>query len=212
MKLIHFFWPYLEDSTPEKLEKATIERVDKLNKHIAKIKSTNWSANTSTALEEARRIAEEEDRRCLTSESKASIILTIIVALTSLLIPLLIYIKAYILSDEAGSETLKWITVFFSSMALLYIAMASRWALKVIKVDNYERINSKDLVKIWQNESSIIEDLVSETLISTRKNYHTINKKVTANKMAYAFLLRALVALFCLPIVQLIWQVYCKFY
>ena len=104
MKIIDFFFPYVKNSTPEELEQSENERSDE----IKKIEQKSWGSATSVALEEARRIAEEEDRRRLNSESKASTILMVTMAL----IPLLIYVETNILSNETGPKELNLITGF----------------------------------------------------------------------------------------------------
>ncbi len=104
MKIIDFFCPYRENSTPEELEQRKNRRLGE----IEIIKQKSWGSETSVALEEARRIAEEEDRRRLNSESKASTILMVTMAL----IPLLIYVETNILSNETGPKELNLITGF----------------------------------------------------------------------------------------------------
>ncbi len=200
MKIIDFFFPYVKNSTPEELEQSENERSDE----IKKIEQKSWGSATSVALEEARRIAEEEDRRRLNSESKASTILMVTMAL----IPLLTYMETNILSNETGLKELNLITgfiFFIAPFAVFYVVMTLVWAFESIKVRNYNRLGATDLVNVWDNNSNIIEELISKTLITTIKNQDTINYKVTANKMAYYYLLRGVITFSLAFALQVIW-------
>ena len=78
-------------------------------------------------------------------------------------------------------------------------------AFKAIKVRNYNCLGATDLVNVWDNNSNIIEELISKTLITTIKNQDTINYKVTANKMAYYYLLRGVITFSLAFALQVIW-------
>ena len=193
-KVRDFFWPVLDRPTASELKEISRSERD----DIKSIQKAAWATKSNLAIEEARRLATEEDERRKTVESKASNLLVVATAF----IPLLTYLETAIL--EAKHETAPiWITLPILAVAVSYLCNAGWWAFRAVRVGNYHRVYSIDLVKIWRAGKLIQKRLVAETLVAIRKNQETVNGKVTAFKMAHEFLLRAIVAFSALLIVRI---------
>ncbi len=193
-KVRDFFWPVLEGPTVSDLkESSRSERED-----IKSIQETGWAAESNLALEEAHRLATQEDERRNTAESKASNLLVIATAF----IPLLTYLETAI--SEAKYETApKWVTLPILAVAIAYLCNASWWAFQTVRVANYHRIYPIDLIKIWRAGKRRQAKLASEMLIAIRRNQETVNKKVSYFSMSHKFLLRAIVAFSALLITRI---------
>jgi hypothetical protein len=193
-KIRDIVWPVLESSTSSDNEK--IARSE--NDDIKNIQKTDWASASKQAMEEAHRLATEEDERRKTAESKASNILVVATAF----IPLLTYLETAIL--EAKYETAPiWITLPILAVAVAYLCNAGWWAFQTVRVANYHRVYSVDLIKIWRTRKSIQKKLVADTLIAIRRNQETVNKKVSSFNMSHKFLLRAIVAFSALLLVRI---------
>lgn len=186
-------WPILEDWRPVELSEIRSANRDE----IEDIGLSDWSVESGLALEEARRIANEEEERRKTAESKASNLLMVAAAL----VPILTSLETAVWDAKMGTAP-KWISLPILAVAVLYLCWAALWALRTIATGNYVRVYHFDLVEIWKNEQEIKRKLVAETLLATRMNQDAINKKVSASKMAHAFLFRAILAFCLLLLVQ----------
>lgn len=192
-KVRDFFWPVLERPSAELKDVLHSELAD-----IKNIQKTNWKVESKLALEEAHRIASEEDERRKTAESKASNLLIVATAL----IPLLTYLETAIWDGNFETAP-RWITLPLLAVAVAYFVNAGWWAFRTVRVGNYHCVYPRDLVKIWRAGKPIQRSLVTETLTAIRQNQETVNGKVTAFKMAHEFLLRAIVAFSALLIVRI---------
>ncbi len=193
-KVRDFFWPVFEKPTASELEENSCSE----NDDIESIQETDWAAESNLALEEARRLATEEDERRKTAESKASNLLVVATAF----IPLLTYLEAAIL--EAKHETAPiWITLPILAVAVAYLCNAGWWAFQTVRVANYYRVYPIDLTKIWRAGKRSQAKLVAETLIAIRRNQETVNGKVSSFNMSHKFLLRAIVAFSALLLVRI---------
>lgn len=190
----NFFWPVLERPTVS--ENNRILRLE--DDDVKEIKSVNWVAESSMALEETRRLVTEEDERRKTAESKASNLLVVATAF----IPLLTYLETAILEGKHETAPI-WITLPILGIAVAYLCNASWWAFQTVRVANYHRIYPSDLIKIWRTGKSIQKKLVAETLIAIRRNQETVNTKVSSFKMSHEFLLRAIVAFAALLLIRI---------
>lgn len=196
-KVRDFFWPVLDRPTTSELKE--ISRSE--NDDIKSIQKTSWAVESKLAVEEARRLAVEEDERRKTAESKASNLLVIATAF----IPLLSYLETAILVTRRETAPI-WITLPILAVAVAYLCNASWWAFQAVRVGNYQRVYPIDLVKIWRTGKPIQKSLVAETLVAIRKNQETVNGKVTAYKIAHDFLLRAIAAFSALLIVRIAFE------
>lgn len=189
-----FFWPVLDRSTASELKEISRSERD----DIKSIQKAAWATKSKLAIEEARRLATEEDERRRTAESKASNLLVVATAF----IPLLTYLETAILEAKHEAAPI-WVTLPILAAAVAYLCNAAWWAFRTVQVGKYHRIYSNDLVKIWRTGKPIQKRLVAETLVAIRKNQETVNGKVTAFKMAHEFLLRAILAFSALLIVRI---------
>lgn len=188
-----FFWPVLKKSTTSELDEICRSEIN----DIKSIQETDWAAESKLALEEARRLASEEDGRRKTAESKASNLL--LVAAT--LVPLLTYLEAAIW-DGKSTTVPTWITLFLLALAVAYLGNAGWWAFRTVDVGSYHRVYPIDLVEIWRTEEPIQKRLIIKMLVAIRRNQETVNCKVSASKMTHAFLLRAIMAFSALLLVR----------
>jgi len=186
-------WPTLEDWRPAELSEIRNGNHDEMED----IRSADWSNESALALEEARRIAKEEEDRSKTAESKASNLLLVAAAL----VPLLTSLETAVWDAKMGTAP-KWISLPVLAVAVVYLCWAALWSLRVIAASNYVRVYHADLVHIWKDRQEIKKKLATETMLATRLNQDTINKKVSALRMAHAFLFRAILAFCLLLLVQ----------
>ncbi len=193
-KIRDFFWPVLTPALPgEERRASNVEKND-----LAYIEKTDWDVSAALALEEARRlVADEEDRR-KTAESKASNLLLLAAAL----VPLLTYLETAIW-DANFTVVPTWLTLPLLALALAYFSAACVWAFRTVEVGTYHRVYPADLVRIWQDRKSLRRQLVAETLAAVRRNQEPVNDKVSASKMAHAFLLRAVLVFALLLVIRI---------
>ena len=194
-----YFWPILKDFSEAEKNEIKQEEVDELDK----INKTDWALDYNFALQESHRIAEDEEARLKTVESKATNLLLFIGAL----IPLLTYLEPVTKIANIKSTPL-WIVIVLLILAIVYLCKAGLWAFRTLNVGNYHRVYSKDLVKSWEAKDASKNKLIKEILSATRKNQESINSKVTALKMTHAFLLRAILTLATLFLIRLFFELW----
>lgn len=193
-KVRDFVWPVPDRPTASELKEISRSERD----DIKSIRKAPWGTESRLVIEEARRLATEEDERRKTAESKASNLLVVATAF----IPLLTYLETAILEAKHEAAPI-WITLPILAVAIAYLCNAAWWAFRTVQVGKYHRIYSADLVKIWRAGRSIQKRFVEETLIAVRNNQETVNNKVTAFKLAHEFLLRAIAAFAALLVVRI---------
>lgn len=193
-KVRDFFWPVLDRPTASELDE--LERSERDD--IEGIQATRWTAESELALEEARRIASEEDERRKTVESKASNLLLVAAAL----IPLLTYLETVIWDGKLETAP-TWLTLPILAAAVAYLGNAGWWAFQTIGVGNYHCVYPIDLVKIWRAGKAVQRRLVVEMLVAIRRNQETVNWKVSASKLTHAFLLRTIFTFSALLLVRI---------
>jgi hypothetical protein len=197
-RLTDLVWPTLESLEPDEL--ADLQRANRDDVEV--LQGSDWPNHDKIALEEARRIAAEEEDRRKTAEGKASNILLVVAAL----IPLLTYLETAIWDAKLGTAP-RWLTLAILAGAVAYLAGASSWALRAIAVGTYHRIGPMDLNRIWTQNANAIEALVRQTLVAVRQNQAEINRKVSAVKMTHKFMIRSIIGFSLLLLVQAIAEI-----
>lgn len=195
-RLIEIVWPTRGDWRPAEL--AEIREANR--EETDDIRSTDWSVESDLALEEARRLANAEEDRRKTAESKASTLLMVAAAL----VPILTYLETAIWDAKMGTAP-KWVSLPILALAVLYLCWSALWALRTVATSNYQQVYHADLVLMWKDGREgpeIRRRLATETFLASRLNQDAINKKITCSKMGHAFLFRAILAFALLLLVQ----------
>lgn len=186
VRLRDLVWPVLEDWKPGELWGQRHANRD----DVEAIARADWSASPEVALEEARRIAEEEERRRQSAEGRASTYLLVAAAL----VPLLTSLENAVWDQKMGTAP-KWLTLPILALGVLYTMAAGVWAFRTLTVGTFVRVGETDMVKVWQQSGRDPQiALVAELLKATRRNRDTVNAKVSAIKMAHAFMVRGFLA------------------
>ena len=195
-----FFWPTVDDWNG-----ASSSRDDpKTKEDVEKIMKTSWANQAELALSKAMEIAGYEEQRRQTSEGKASTCLLVVGAL----IPLLTYVESIMWQSHTASAP-KLLALPLLILGAAYLAATALWGLRALGVANYAVLGTGDMVRVWNEKAADVQQqLIKETLISTRYNQDVINAKVTAYKLTYAFLGRAIVAFALLLILQASFNLY----
>lgn len=191
--LKELLWPSLEEWRPAELSDIRYTNIEE----VEDIRSTIWCVESELALEEARRIANDEEDRRKTAESKASNLLMVAAAL----VPIFTSLETAIWEAKMGTAP-KWISLPLLAVAILYLCWAALWSLRSMATSQYHRVYHADLIKIWEVGQDIKTRLVKEILLATRRNQDEINNKVSCLKMGHAFLFRAIIAFCFLLLVQ----------
>lgn len=194
--LIELIWPACDDWRPAELAEIREANRDETDG----IRSTNWSVEADLALEEARRLANAEEDRRKTAESKASTLLMVAAAL----VPIFTYLETAIWDAKMGTAP-KLVSLPILGTAVLYLCWSALWALRAMVTSNYHQVYHADLIEMWsegKQGAEIRGRLATETFLASRLNQDTINKKITCSKMGHAFLFRAIVAFALLLVVQ----------
>lgn len=186
-KISDLIWPTLEQATPDPSQEVEVQA----------IRAADFSHNLPLALMEARRLSNEEDDRVKSTEAKASNFLLVAAAL----VPLLTYLETSIWDGKLGTAP-KWVTLLILGIAVAYLAGAVVWALRTVRVSTYHGIGATDIVSTWNERREIEPWLAKETLVAVRMNQTGINAKVSAVKMTYAFMVRAILSFCLLLLVQ----------
>lgn len=182
------FWPVLEDWDSNELAEIRNSNGDE----VAEILSANFECELTILVEEARRMYDGEEDRRRTAEAKATNLLIVAGAL----VPLLTYLMSNVQSLAIKSAVTYWIMPLIV-MSGAYLVAVGFWSLRCIRVGGFHKIYTTDLVSIWNSEENVASSLVKMVLKSVRLNQGLINDKISALKMAHAFLFRLV---FCLGI------------
>lgn len=192
------FWPRLDRvSSPE-----TETHLAELNASITQIESLQFGDAIASALASAERIYGEENDRSKTADNKAFQYLLVAAAIISLLT----YLESSIWDGKLGTAP-KWLSLLILLVAVLYLVRAALWALKAVSSRTYYVVGSDDVAHIWAVRSPETK-LTRELLIATLKNQDGINAKVSAVKMATAFLSRTIAVFGLLLTVQICWEIW----
>ena len=144
---------------------------------------------------------EEERRR--TAEAKATNLLIVAGAL----VPLLTYLMSNVQSLVIKSTVTYWIMPLII-ISGSYLVAVGFWSLRCIRVGGFHKIYTTDLVSLWNSEGNVASSLAKKILKSVRLNQCLINDKISALKMAHAFLFRLVISLGVLLISQFLIEFY----
>jgi hypothetical protein len=199
--LTDYVWPTLAPMTAAERQSAATE----LTQELAAIEVCSFGASGGSALEAAKKLAEDEEARRLGAEARASTYLLVIAAL----IPLLTYLEGTVWGQTFGQAP-RWLSLTVLGVAILYLLGAGRWAFWTLGVAAYDRIDASDLVALaGQAQSTFEEAFAKKLLVVTRRNRDAVNRKVTGIKMCHLFLRFAVRWFGLLLLLQIVWYLGC---
>lgn len=172
-KWLAALWPRPEEISPEEREAISKHDAD-VDARIGRLQDISRS-EPAVYLEAARRIADEEDRRRVGAESRATTFIAALAALIPLMTWALGNTGPAVCSPGWGCLT--WTSAFI--LAVLYFITGAYWALRSLAVANYHVIGVEDIVEIREAGKDIFKGLVRQTLLQARRNRDTINEKLT---------------------------------
>lgn len=195
---VDFIWPKLNKISEDQKKKIEVS----LRSHITDISSVDWSLCSDVALEEARRLNDDEANRRRSAESKAIVLLASVGAI----LPVLATVGGLFSVSGYGSYiTAFFVTLFFAT--ILHVMAAAVNAFKVIKVSVSYRVDVPDLVSAWEVHDPK-KALIRKILVSVRNNWDAVNEKVSYNKLAQAHFVRAMWLFFILMVCRTAIYVY----
>lgn len=199
--LTDYVWPTLAPMTAAERQSTATE----LAREVAAIEACSFGTSGGSALEAAKKLAEDEEARRLGAEARASTYLLVIAAL----IPLLTYLEGTVWGQTFGQAP-RWLSLTVLGIAILYLLGAGRWAFWTLGVAAYDRIDASDLVAIGgQAQTAFEEALAKKILVVTRRNRAAVNEKVTGIKMCHLFLRFAVRWFGLLLLLQIGWYLSC---
>lgn len=198
-KCSDLFWPRLDRES----EKYKLELKESNEKAINEIEQANWK-QISTILEEARRLAINEEDRRKSADTKATIYLVVLTAVIPLLATLM---KDFPNSFQANENWQLTILAILLVWAMCYMVAAGIWAFRTIQVSSKHRVDVDELIKL-DGHNQIDVALCKEILKSVRKNRDIVNKKISKMTLAHKFLVRT----FVLFVFLLFWIGYLAIY
>lgn len=181
------------------LGKRTIQEIDadleELRRNINGIELTDWSNAAEPALSEARRLYEEEEERRRVADTKATNLLTVAVALMSVLT----FFEGIVWGEKIGSAP-RWLTFSLLTLALMYVAGFGYWVLLTLKLHPYYRVGTEDLVKMAVRHKPHLGPYIVSYLKCTRRNQHINNSRLSCLNMAHKFFFR-IFAIFAMVVI-----------
>jgi hypothetical protein len=183
MSLFRVFWPHIERETRLDTMRLSVEQWQ----DIDLIKQTAWDKDGGEALEQARRLADQESERKKAAESKASIYLAVIAAIVPVLSSLLTDFFGESFNDYPRPFQVASILLFV--LGMIYLVASGIWAFRTLAISSHTRVDAIDIAKAW-GEVKPVPALIRELLISTRLNHAGANKKMDYIRLAHEFLLR----------------------
>ena len=202
IRIVDFIWPTLEDWDPSELSQERMSNLD----DVEAIQASQWRAHSEDALEEARRIASEEDERRRNTENKASTYLLVCAAL----VPLLTYLEDGIWQEKLGTAP-RWLSLPILMIAILYLMRAGLWAFRVLDVGSFARLDANSLIGAWKAPGDPRPRLIREILTAERYNRGITNRKVSSIKMAHHFIVRVFFIFGILLLVEGTWEFFNSF-
>lgn len=182
MRFIDLIWPMLEQPTDAEKRRDG----DRRQQDLESIGAATIDQDEDTLIEEARRLADLENERRKTAETKAAIYL----AFVGVLAPILATIAPEALAPNKGWIRLI-VTLILFLLAGAYLLQCGAWAFQAIKVQASAHPDAVELVGMWSG-SNRKSALARDLLKCVRLNRTGVNLKVTAIKMAHEFATRAL--------------------
>ena len=183
-------WPRPEPQTLEEI--ATLQK-DRRELE-ARIKGLQGIPETEATLylDAARQIADDEKKRRMGAEGRATTFITAVAAL----FPLMTWaISSTEISTvcSPGWGCFTWTFIF--CLAVTYFITAAYWALKTLAVANYHVMGVEDIVQVIDKKKYAHKALIQETLLQATCNRGTINQKLTSIQVAQKHFFNGLVVL-----------------
>lgn len=196
MKWRDLVWPVLEERTDR--EKAS--DAARLNLDLETIESAVISEDADLLIEQARRLADADAERRKTSETKATIYLTLV----GVLCPILATIAPGTLSSSHGWPRLVVTLALFLACGC-YLLRCGMWALRALAVRTSHRVDASELVKLWPgtDRKSV---LARRLLDCVRRDRPLLNKQVTSIIMAQELAVRAIVSFILAMLLRSGWE------
>ncbi|CAN7610381.1 hypothetical protein [Devosia sp. LjRoot3] len=191
-RIADFFWPTLERLSQGETEAAASALVADLNA-IHAIESAS-----SSLLEEARRLTDQETATRASIETRGGIYLATI----GTLIPIIVFV-ADAVTTGTSTTIQNIIIIIMSVVASLYLFGAGRWALKALAIDSYHRFGVSDFRATFASKTPELV-LAKALLQAVRHNRAVINQRVTSIRITQMFIWRAVVVLIGLLLVAVI--------
>ena len=196
MSLRELVWPMLE--LPSHVEAG--QDAAKTQADLDLIRQANLTDDLDTLLDETRRLTDAEADRRKTTESKATIYLTVV----GVLVPILASITPTILADKGGL-TRPLVTFVIFTIAGVYLLRSGLWAFRTLKVAAASRLDAVELISMWGHPDRKAA-LAKALLGCVRRNRGGVNAKVTCIKMAHELGLRAFSMFVLALIVHAVWD------
>jgi hypothetical protein len=192
---IEWIWPRIQGARPKS------ELDEDRQRDLLAVRHSGWARDVDVALEQARRLYDDEAERRRSAETKA----TTYLALIGVLIPILATFGMTAANDTIGlAERAVGLTLLL--LATVYLLRAGAWAFSALDVDKSTRVDVLDLAQLWARPMGAPQALIREILCAVRSDRDGVNNKLTAVRMTQAFLIRSAVAFTFLMIVGLIVQ------
>jgi len=191
------FWPTLDRPSADEVNHLQQSEITDLEA----IRIARFGNASVLALDQARRIEADEEERRRTAEAKASNFLLVLAAL----VPLLTYLDSAIWGAKTGTAP-RYLILPTLAIAVAYLASAAFWSFRTVAVGTYHRIGIGDALTLISDDQST-EQLAKGVMMATRRNQETLNLKVSAAKMAHAFMLRGVLAFCFLLLLQVGFEV-----
>ncbi len=190
-----FIWPTLE--VIEDAEK--IRLAEKRKQDLEMIRTAVIDHDAEILIEEARRLADLENDRRKTAETKAAIYLTFVGVLS----PILATIAPEALNPRDGwAKLIATLALFL--LAGAYLLRCGAWAFQAIAVRSSAHPDAVELVGFWSSSDRKAE-LAKDLLKCARLNRQGVNDKVTAIKMAHEFATRAFLTFILALLIRAAW-------
>ena len=198
MDIRQLIWPsYGDEAWPPTADDDDTKRA------LADLGRVSWGDNSERALALARQVADSEEERRRTAESKAVNCLLVI----SALIAFLTYLEALLTKSDLNVVQ-QTILLSLLILVIVYLLAAALWGLRAISVVTYAVVGVRDVARICASEQPALANLIRETLMTTRMNQEVVNWKVTGYRNSYAFLYRAIFLLCLFITVQALFILY----
>lgn len=196
MRWIDLLWPTLEKPSDAEM----IRAAEGLKLDREAISNAIITGDEQILIDEAHRLADSELERRKTSETKATIYLTVVGVLS----PILATIAPEALEPKHGwPRLIVTLVIFLGSGA--YLFRCGAWALHALAVRASTRVDAVDLVGLWATADHKAA-LARQLMLCVRLDRAGINEKVTSIIMAQAFALRAFAFFILGMVVRAGWQ------
>lgn len=194
MEIREFFWPLLEKGKTPKITPLGVEDIIVDDNNIQKV------------LEYSIKIYESELGRNTTIETKASLFISTLAIITSVVLA----ITATLIGNN-GFNGVLFLLVVILFVLTVYVLRTVWFAVKVHERKPFHTFYHDDILKTG-NEKEYSKQLISSIITKTKRNSLIINSKVNNVVMAQEYFKRAIITLFVYSIFLIIFFIdKCKF-